>query len=111
MAASAKVMHPRLFTICLLGVLFGLVFGRLSVRAHPFGFDGELFYVGARLLVDGQNPYRRAELREASQRYAPEGLPAGIAQQAQMHLPATLAAFTLVSWMPWTAYCWFLDLL
>jgi hypothetical protein len=106
-----NLMNRPIVTICLLGILFSLVFGRLSVREHRFVFDGKLFYIGAKLLVAGQNPYRLSELREASRRYAPEGFPAGIEQQAQMHLPATLAAFALFCWMPWTAFCWFLDLL
>ena len=97
--------------ILLLGLLCGLIFGKLTVHVHPATFDGKIFYIGGRLLASGGNPYSRSQLLAGSERWAPEGMAAGQPAQMQLHFPATLVVFALFSWLPWPAFCWLLALL
>ncbi len=102
-----KPLHP-LWTVGLLALLIALTVGRSSVRVHDYYFDGKMFYIGAKVLAQGGNPYDIKALQAASVQYAPEGWPAAAKNVPQMHLPGTLALFVPLSWLPWTGFCWLL---
>jgi hypothetical protein len=103
--------RERVFTkksglmIVIVGTLLSLAYWRLIPHVHNYPHAGKEFYVGARLLAEGNNPYSSPELQAASRKYAPEGMVAGFDRQPQIHLPATLMVLAPFSLLPWTVYC------
>lgn len=70
-------MRRHFRDILLIGLVLGLLLGKMSIHVHNTSFDGKFFYVGGRLLLSGGNPYSGPDLLRASAQYAPEGWPAG----------------------------------
>ena len=100
----ALTNNPALM-VFVIGLLLGLLYWHLIPHTHNYPHAGKEFYVGAKLLAAGKNPYSSHQLQAASREYAPEGMVAGFERQPQIHLPATLAVLTTVSWLPWPLFC------
>jgi len=96
--------RPPYLLVFVIGTLLSLLYLKLIPHVHNYSHAGKEFYVGAKLLTFGKNPYDSQQLQDASRRYAPEGWVAGKKEQPQIHLPATLAVIGLFSWLPWAVF-------
>ena len=96
----------KLSHIILIGMSLSLIFS-IILTLKPdltYGVDGEVFYVGARLLASGHDPYDGQQLQNASRKAVPGGIVIGTPSQEQIALPALLAVDTLFCWLKWPLF-------